>query len=82
MRIYQKKQPVPVSMVTEIRDAVDRAVVREEQSVPADRFSANRSADFQWTLPIAQLAAGPYLVTVTATADKNQAQRSMQIVVR
>jgi len=82
MRIYQKKQPALVSMVTEIRDASDQVVVREEQMVPADRFGASRSADFQRTLPIAQLAPGPYLVTFTATADKSQAQRSMQIVLR
>ncbi|HKB54133.1 MAG TPA: hypothetical protein VKD22_09040, partial [Ramlibacter sp.] len=82
MRIYQKKQPAPVSMVTEIRDASDQVVAREEQKFPADRFGANRSADFQWTLPLAQLAPGPYLVTFTATAGKSQGQRSMQIVLR
>lgn len=82
LRIYQRKAPTTVSMVTEIRDAADKVVVREEQLVPASRFGPNRSADFQSKLPLDRLPPGPYLVTITGSAGKAVAQRSMQILLR
>jgi len=80
-RIYQKK-PLGVAMAAEIRDVSDKVVAREEQLVPADRFLSTRSADFRWNLPLAKLAPGLYLLTLTSTANKASATQSLQFVVR
>lgn len=82
LRIYQKKTALPVAMDMEIRSADDTVVATDRQIVAANQFGLNRSADFTWTLPIAKLAPGRYLVRLVARAGTAAAERSLQIVVR
>jgi VWFA-related protein len=69
-RIYQPGGAAPraVRVHIAIKDAGDRTVAESDDSFGADAFSAGRTADYRYTLPLAQLTPGQHLLTLEATA--------------
>lgn len=68
-RVYQgaKARVAPVTVRTTIRDAQDLIVFEKSQPLAANAFGSERAADFTIELPLTQLPAGAYVLTVEAT---------------
>ncbi len=84
LRIYQggSDKLGPVSMKMQILDAAGKSVFDKADTLAPDRFSAERAADYQLRLPLAQLAPGEYLLTFAAGTSKATARRDTQFQVR
>jgi VWFA-related protein len=83
LRLYQSgKTTAPVKVNLEIRDARDRAVFENAESIEGARFMQTRSADYQVQLPIAKLEPGPYLLTIDANAGRTSLRRDVRFVVQ
>lgn len=54
----------------------------QETMLDVENFSAARSADYQVTLPLAQLSAGKYLLEVEAQSADHRVQRAARFTVR
>ncbi len=80
VRVYQKASDPPqlTSVTAQILDANGRVVTSDVASFDADRFAANRSADYRIRLPIDRLSAGEYLFTVDATRAPNAVHRAVR----
>jgi VWFA-related protein len=59
--------PASVQVTTEVLDAADTSQFTANTPLPAEQFSATRSADLQVEIPVARLRSGPYLLSMTAT---------------
>jgi VWFA-related protein len=83
-RIYQggRAKLAPIEVKTWIRDANDRVVFENSESVPGDRFEADRSAALQQRLRLADLRSGEYLLTIEASLGKATIKRDVQFAVR
>jgi hypothetical protein len=83
LQIYQGRATTsPVRVTTRItndRDEVVRTLVEQLEGAPGrDR----RTADYLLDLPLADLAAGEYLLTVTVSDGERHADRSLRFTVR
>jgi hypothetical protein len=54
----------------------------QETMLDVENFSAARSADYQVTLPLAQLSAGKYLLEVEPQSADHRVQRAARFTVR
>jgi hypothetical protein len=63
-------------------DDHDRVIVDRVEPVVAGRFSATRSADVLWTLPVARLEAGEYFLSLEASIGKTTATRALRFSVK
>ena len=84
LRVYQGgKGPLsPVVVTTRIVDGRDTDVFSKTETLGQDRFGPARAADYRLTLPVADLAKGPYLVSITATRGTLTAKRDVRITLR
>jgi hypothetical protein len=84
LRVYQGgKGPLsPVVVTTRIVDGRDTEVFSKTDTLGPDRFGPARSADYRLTLPVVDLAKGPYLVSITATRGTLTAKRDVRITLR
>lgn len=84
LRIYQRgaKERLPVTVTARILDAADSSVFTRTEVVAADRFPADRSADYSFAMPLARLTPGAYLLTFEAVAGKHIARRDVRFTVR
>lgn len=57
-----------VAVTITIVDSEDRTVHRASDRLESGMFSADRSAEYQFKVPVAQLSPGPYLLTIEAEA--------------
>ena len=84
LRVYQggndKLATVPVKV--KIQDAAGKTAVESTETFEGTRFSADRSADFQFRLPLSTLTSGDYLVTFEAALGKTVARRDVRFQVR
>jgi len=68
MRVYQAKQPLqPVTVKATILDAKDKVVFDNSQRLEAAPFTAEGSADYRMSLPLAQLGTGQFLLRLEAS---------------
>ena len=83
LRIYQRgaKERLPVTVTARILDAADSSVFTATEVVVADRFPADRSADYTFPLPLARMTPGTYLLTFEAVAGKHSARRDVRFTV-
>ncbi len=80
LRVYQKdKRPVHLTAV--VVNAQNESVFGHTDDLDAGAF-ANGSADHQVEVSISELAAGPYLLTIEATAGGKRLTRDVRFVVR
>jgi|SRR5579862_452919 len=84
MRVYQAKSKLEdVLMKVRLIDVNDAIAFERDDNLIADKFIADRSADYRLDLPLARLKPGPYNVTFDALlAGGKSAHRDVQIFVR
>jgi hypothetical protein len=84
VRVYQgtKDAVQPASLTSRIVDTSDRCVATDVVSLAADRFSVDRSADYQIALPIDRLQPGEYLLMIDAAQGRHKAGRVLRFRVR
>jgi VWFA-related protein len=85
VRVYQSAGDgsVPVTLRRRIIDASNHAVQESSEQIFDQRNSASHSADDQFELPLASLAAGQYLLTIDATRkEKQTAHRDIVFSIR
>lgn len=85
LRVYHggKAPPAPATLAVLVTDGRGATVLDAPQTISSDQFAANRAANFRFDLPLAQLAPGPYLLTVEAALSaRATARRDVRFVVR
>ena len=84
LRVYQGgKGPLsPVVVTTRVVDGRDAEVFSKTETLGQDRFGPARAADYRLTPPLASLARGPYLLSITATRGALTAKRDVRITLR
>jgi VWFA-related protein len=81
LRIYQPRDPRPVTVATRVIDAANRTVVEQRSDLSVDAFLAH-SADVDVRLPLSQLAPGQYWLTIEATRGEVRVERSARFEIR
>ncbi len=83
-RIYQggSRTLVPVTITTRVVNGRDEEVASDSTQLDALAFGSARSADYKFTLPIAKLPGGEYLLRVTAAAGSDSSERALRFTVR
>ncbi|MEO7190854.1 MAG: VWA domain-containing protein [Vicinamibacterales bacterium] len=71
-----------VSVMARIIDAQGRDVITMPTSIRSEDFTQDRIADYQFRLPLAQLPAGQYLVTIDLQQNRINIQRAARFEVR
>lgn len=66
VRIYQAGEPAAVAVTAEVFNAVDEKELDDTRTIEAAVFDAAGSAAVQFDVPLAGLAPGPHLLSVTA----------------
>ena len=83
IRFYQggrgRIRNMPVSL--RIADARGEGIIQGTEVVQPGQFTAARSTDWRFALPLARLAAGEYLLTVEAELDDQRATRHLRFTV-
>ena len=84
VRAYQggKSAIAPVSVAIQIQDNTDTVVFDKTDTIAAGTFTAERTADINFQVPMAGLKPGPHLLTFQATAGKATARRDVVFVVK
>ena len=79
-RVYQggRSPLASVPLRVRIRDRDDVTVLDRRDSLPAERFTASRSADLRLEMPIARLPDGAYLLAVDAGTEPNVVRRQVR----
>jgi hypothetical protein len=84
VRLYQggRDALAPVRVTARLARA-DGAIATESAGVlEASRFAAARSTEYQYVLPLAGLASGPYRLTLEAQIDRTTARREVLFALR
>ena len=84
VRVYQggKRALVPVSLSARIVDRSGHPVYERAVTLPATTFvDPGRGAQSGVTLPLSKLAAGPYLLSIEARADRATDVRHVRFAV-
>jgi VWFA-related protein len=84
LRVYQGgKGPLsPVVVSTRVVDGRDTDVFGKTETLGQDRFGPTRAADYRMSLPLANVAKGSYLVSITATRGTLTVKREVRITLR
>jgi VWFA-related protein len=84
LRVYQGGNDTlaPVTMKMRIANAADQVVFEHSDTLTAERFGDARAADYHLRLPLAELPAGSYLLSLEATLGKTVANREVVIHVQ
>lgn len=82
-RVYQggKAKVVDVSAHITIRDGTDALVVDRQQAIPSSQFGSARAADLRFDVPIADLPAGAYVLTIETPVGAATARRDARFQV-
>jgi hypothetical protein len=81
LRIYQSRDPQPVTVTTRVIDTANRTVVEQRRDLSVDAFLAH-SADVDVPLPLNQLAPGQYLLTIEVTRGEVHVERTARFEIR
>jgi VWFA-related protein len=84
VRVYQRRKDAggPVNVTARVIDASDRPVFEDAATLPAERFSSDRAADYRLQLPVERLAAGEYLLTIDAKQGEHAARRGLRFTIK
>jgi hypothetical protein len=82
LRVYQGGKPSPVTLTTRVLAVDDKVVVEETKTLAVEQFSANRSADVAFAVPVSQLAPGEYLLRFEAASSRNSVRRDVRFTVK
>jgi len=83
LRIYEggKDRIVPVRMSATVKSDKNAAVSHYESTVEATNFSDARAADYEVSLPLAQLPVGEYLLEIDARSGARSVTRTARFSV-
>jgi hypothetical protein len=83
-RVYQggKGSLLPATVTSKIVNASDEIVFERTAEFDAVEFGARRGADYKANLPLSDLRAGHYLLTIEAAAGQGRARRDVRFEVR
>jgi VWFA-related protein len=80
LRFYQggrgRMNAVSVSM--SIADTTGARLVQGTETIAENQFTAARSSDWRFMLPVGRLAPGEYLFTIDASLDEHRVQRQLR----
>ena len=84
LRLYQggRGSPSPVQIVARIVNDRNETVFQQTTALGTEHFDRNRSADYRLSVPLGQLAAGEYLLTIEAIRDRHREHRDARFTVR
>lgn len=84
VRVYQggKQPPAPAVVAARIVDGLNGVAFETREDIGADRFGPARSSDYQLDMPVGDLPAGPYLLTIEARAGKTTVRRDVPFRMR
>ena len=86
MRIYQgtglRDRLAPVAVTATVVDASGRTRGSQTLQFAVSDFAENRTANCRFTLPVARLESGEYLLTVEATLGARTAGRALRFRVK
>jgi VWFA-related protein len=84
VRVYQRRKDAggPVNVTARVIDASARPVFEDAATLPAERFSSDRAADYRLQLPVERLAAGEYLLTIDAKQGEHAARRGLRFTIK
>jgi VWFA-related protein len=84
VRAYQggDDSPRDVTMTATLLGVGETPIHRESTTLAAARFTRTRSTDYLIEVPVAQLAPGPYLLTLEAALDDKRVARHMRFEMR
>ena len=66
---------VPANLTLQVRDGNDGIVFQRQQQIPVTTFSSQREAIVLVDVPVRQMAAGEYLLTIEASSGSTTARR-------
>ena len=83
MRVYQggKDRIVPVRMFATVKNEQNAVASNYESTLAVSNFSEARSADYELSLPLAQLSPGEYLLEVDAQSGTRHVTRTARFSV-
>jgi VWFA-related protein len=83
-RAYQggSNPPRDVRMTARLVGISNAPIVEETSTLVGPRFTASRGADYLFELPVATLAPGSYLLTLTAALGEKKVKRHMRFQMR
>jgi VWFA-related protein len=84
LRVYQggSGELAAVMLAMTVRNARGAIVFERAEKLERDRFSAERSTNVHFELPISSLNPGSHLVTIEATLRKRTARRDVRLAIR
>jgi len=82
LHVYQGGRPAPVTLTRRILDANDATAVEETTTLAVEQFTAARSADVTFPLPVARLAPGEYLLRFEAAMGSHHVRRDVRFTVK
>lgn len=79
-RVYQggKDALAAVPLRIQLRNQDDFLIMNRQESLPAETFSKERSADVNIAVPLERLAPGAYLLTLESTLGKTTVKREVR----
>ena len=84
-QIYQGMSTplAPVALAIRVLDDQGKTKFSKDETLTPDKFSADRASDYLMKLPLEQLTAGKYLLTLEARlGDRITPRRDVMFVVR
>jgi hypothetical protein len=83
LRVYQggDRPLAPVTVAINVIDATGVIAFASSQTLGKESFGSVRAADVGLEVPVAQLAPGPYLLRVEASAGRATAKREVRFAV-
>jgi VWFA-related protein len=71
----------PVTIGFALVDGQGATVGQRSEVLDTARFAGSRMSDYEFSVPLSQLAAGPYLLTVSANSGSRKASRDVRFKV-
>jgi VWFA-related protein len=83
-RVYEGagRPLAPAQVTVRVLDAQGRVAVEQAGTLDVARFSAARSADVRFSLPLETLTTGSYLLTISAAVGPDSVRRDVPFTVR
>jgi VWFA-related protein len=72
----------PVTVLARVLDQEGGVVLDDTRTFDADRFASSRTVDYQIDLQVAGLEPGDYLLSIQASAGKNDQRRNVRFSIR
>jgi hypothetical protein len=65
----------PIALTVQVLDSKDATVASQAVTLDSQAFASGGGAEFQFPIPLAQLARGPHLLTITAQSPNGRSVR-------